>query len=162
MVREEEGMSTQHPDVVATFLAGRRFAVTGVSREPRHVGNAVYKKLRAAGYAVVPVNPNATAVEGVTCHPDLGAVPGPIDGVVVTTPPDASELIVRQAAERGVQHVWLHRSFGTGSVSDAAVRAAADLGISCIAGGCPLMYCEPVDLGHRCMRWWLQRKGRVP
>jgi hypothetical protein len=24
------------------------------------------------------------------------------------------------------------------------------------------MFCEPVDLGHRCMRWWLQRQGRVP
>jgi hypothetical protein len=24
------------------------------------------------------------------------------------------------------------------------------------------MFCEPVDFGHRCMRWWLQRQGRVP
>jgi hypothetical protein len=24
------------------------------------------------------------------------------------------------------------------------------------------MYCEPVDFGHRCMRWWLGRQGRVP
>lgn len=155
-------MTKQLPESVAGFLAGRRFAVAGVSREPKHVGNAVYKKLRAAGYEVVPLNPRATEVESATCYPDVTAVPGSVDGVVVTTHPDTAALIVRQAAERGVRHVWLHRSFGPGSVSDAAVRAAADLGISCIAGGCPLMYCEPVDLGHRCMRWWLQRKGRVP
>jgi hypothetical protein len=24
------------------------------------------------------------------------------------------------------------------------------------------MYCEPVDFGHHCMRWWLRWKGRVP
>jgi hypothetical protein len=24
------------------------------------------------------------------------------------------------------------------------------------------MYCEPVDFGHRCMRWWLARRGRIP
>jgi hypothetical protein len=24
------------------------------------------------------------------------------------------------------------------------------------------MYCAPVDFGHRCMRWWLRRQGRVP
>jgi hypothetical protein len=24
------------------------------------------------------------------------------------------------------------------------------------------MFCEPVDFGHKCMRWWLQRRGRVP
>jgi hypothetical protein len=29
-------------------------------------------------------------------------------------------------------------------------------------GGCPLMYCAPVDFGHRCMRWWLRRQGCVP
>ena len=155
-------MTRQLPDPVAGFLAGRRFAVAGVSREPKHVGNAVFKKLRTAGYDVVPLNPGAAEVEGVTCYPDVTAVPGAVDGVVVTTHPDTAELIVRQAAERGVRHVWLHRSFGRGSVSHAAVRAAADLGISCIAGGCPLMYCEPVDLGHRCMRWWLRRKGSVP
>ena len=155
-------MTRQLPTPIAGFLAGRRFAVAGVSREPGHVGNAVCKKLRTAGYDVVPLNPGATTVDGAACYPDVTAVPGAVDGVVVTTHPDAAESIVRQAAERGVRHVWLHRSFGRGSVSDAAVRAAAELGIACIAGGCPLMYCEPVDLGHRCMRWWLQRQGRVP
>jgi hypothetical protein len=25
-----------------------------------------------------------------------------------------------------------------------------------------LMFCEPIDVGHRCMRWWLQRQRRVP
>jgi hypothetical protein len=34
--------------------------------------------------------------------------------------------------------------------------------MECIVGGCPLMFCDPVDVGHRCMRWWLQRQGRVP
>jgi hypothetical protein len=29
-------------------------------------------------------------------------------------------------------------------------------------GGCPLMYCEPVDFGHRCMRAWLGWRGRLP
>jgi hypothetical protein len=24
------------------------------------------------------------------------------------------------------------------------------------------MFLDPVDLGHKCMRWWLQRQGRVP
>jgi hypothetical protein len=24
------------------------------------------------------------------------------------------------------------------------------------------MFCDPVDVGHKCMRWWLQRQGRVP
>ena len=30
------------------------------------------------------------------------------------------------------------------------------------AGGCPLMVYPPVDGAHRCMRWWLSRRGRIP
>jgi hypothetical protein len=58
--------------------------------------------------------------------------------------------------------VWFHRSFGKGSVSEEAIRARAAEGIECIVGGCPLMFCDRVDVGHRYMRWWLQRRGRVP
>lgn len=31
-----------------------------------------------------------------------------------------------------------------------------------IVGGCPLMFCDPIDFGHKCMRWWLQRQNLVP
>jgi hypothetical protein len=61
-----------------------------------------------------------------------------------------------------VRQVWFHRSFGTGSVSAEAVAVCRAHGIEPIVGGCPLMFCEPVDVGHRCMRWWLQWRGRVP
>jgi len=89
-------------------------------------------------------------------------VPAPLDGVVIATAPAAAIDVVRQCAERRIPRVWFHRSFGDGSVSDEAVGACRTKGIDCIVGGCPLMFCEPVDFGHRCMRWWLQRQGRVP
>jgi predicted CoA-binding protein len=150
------------PGQVAGFLAGRRFAVAGVSRKGDVAANAVFRKLAKAGFEVLPVNPNADDVEGVACYPDIAAVPGPLDGVVIATHPAASADVVRQCAAAGVKQVWFHRSFGAGSVSDDAVAECRRLGIEAIVGGCPLMFCEPVDFGHRCMRWWLQRKGRVP
>lgn len=157
----EEPMSTV-PGAVSEFLRGRRIAVAGVSRDSAQPANAVYRKLRSSGYEVFAVNPNATRVEGVACHPDVAAIPGPVDGVVVATHPEVSLQVVQQCGERGIRQVWLHRSFGEGSVSEAAVRECEARGIACIAGGCPLMFCDPVDFGHRCMRWWLQRQGRVP
>lgn len=153
---------TNRPDAIETFLGGRRFAVAGVSREPGQAANAVFRKLKQTGYDVVPVNPNASEVEGVTCYADIGAIPHPLDGVVIATAPAAADDVVRQCADHGVRQVWFHRSFGSGSVSEEAVRTCRARGIACIVGGCPLMFCEPVDLGHRCMRWWLQRQGRVP
>jgi hypothetical protein len=150
------------PESIAEFLRGRRIAVAGVSRESGQAANAVYRKLRDAAYEVFPVNPNASEVEGVRCYPDLGSIPGPIDGVVVATHPEVSLEVVHQCSQRGVPRVWFHRSFGQGSVSEVAIRECAARGVQCIVGGCPLMYCEPVDLGHRCMRWWLRRQGRLP
>jgi predicted CoA-binding protein len=152
---------SQVVELITDFLRGRRIAVAGVSRGPGSAANPVFRKLRSAGYEVFPVNPKASEVEGVTCYPDLGSVPGVLDGVVVATHPEASVEVVRQAIERNVHRIWFHRSFGQGSVSDAAVGECSSHGIDCIVGGCPLMYCEPVDIGHRCMRWWLFRRGRI-
>ena len=152
----------KRPESVEAFLSGRRFAVAGVSRDGKQAANAIYRKLRASGYDVVPVNPKAREVEGAACYPDLRSVPGAVNGVVIATHPEVALDVVRHARERGVSHVWFHRSFGEGSVSDEAVSQCRAAGINCIVGGCPLMYCEPVDLAHRCMRWWLGRSGRVP
>lgn len=153
---------TQVPEPVAEFLRGTRFAVAGVSRQPDQAANAVFRKLRDAGYEAFPVNPNASEVDGVTCYPDLASIPGPLDGVVVATHPKVAAELVRQCADKGARRVWFHRSFGEGSVSDEAVRECETRGLHCIVGGCPMMYCEPVDVGHRCMRWWLRRRKRIP
>lgn len=150
------------PEPVAVFLQGKRLAVAGVSRDRNQAANAVFRKLSGAGYEVFPINPKASEVEGVRCYPNVAAVPPPLDGVVIATSPQASLDVVRQCSESGVRRVWFHRSFGSGSVSDEAVRECDAKGIESIVGGCPLMFCEPVDLGHTCMRWWLQRQGRVP
>ena len=150
------------PSSVAEFLAGKRLAVAGVSRQPKQFANAIYRRLLDSGFEVLPVNPNAAEVEGVRCYPDLKSIPGAIDGVVIASHPRTALDIVRQCGEKGIRRVWFHRSFGVGSVSGEAVKACKERGIHCFVGGCPLMYCEPVDGGHRCIRAWLRLFGRVP
>lgn len=150
------------PASVQEFLGGRRLAVAGVSRDGRQAANAVFRKLVASGFDVVPVNPNAEEVEGVTCYPDLDSMPERVDGVVIATHPNEAAAVARECVDLGIRHVWFHRSFGEGSVSDDAVAVCEEAGANYIVGGCPLMFCDPVDFGHRCMRWWLQRSGRVP
>jgi len=147
---------------VAEFLSGRRIAVAGVSRSGREAANAVFRKLRDSGYEVVPINPRAPRVEAVDCYPDLLSVPGTVDALMVVTPPSVAAEVVRQAAQRGIRHVWFHRSFGQGSVSHDALQACAEAGIRPIVGGCPLMVLEPVDVGHRCIHWWLAGRHLVP
>lgn len=150
------------PESVQEFLAAKRIAVAGVSRDRNQPANLIFRRLRDTGHEVIPVNPKAVEVEGQRCYPSLGAVPGTIDAVMIATHPDASVDVVHQAGERGVPIVWFHRSFGTGSVSAAALLACDTRGIRAIVGGCPLMYCGNVDLPHRCFRWWLDFRGTAP
>lgn len=149
-------------EAVADFLAQKRIAVAGVSRSSGEAANLVYRTLRGRGYETFAINPNASEVEGDICFPNLAAVPGDADAVVVATTPDIAESVVRECADAGVSRVWLHRSFGGGSVSDAAVDFCRGHGITAIAGGCPLMFLEGADFGHRCMRLVLGLTGGLP
>jgi predicted CoA-binding protein len=150
------------PAKVAGFLANKSIAVAGVSRDTAQPANAIYRKLRDSGHRVFAVNPNATQLEGEQSYPDLRSLPEPVAAVVIATHPDVSAQVVRDCAELGIGQVWFHRSFGDGSVSEEAVRECKQRGIDPIVGGCPMMYCDPVDFGHRCMRWILKLQKRVP
>ena len=145
------------------FLANRRIAVTGVSRDPAgHGGNVVYQRLRERGYEVFAVNPNADTVEGDPSHLDLKSIPGGVDAVVIATRPSAAEATMRECVELGIDQVWMHRALGAGSVSDEAAAYGREHGITVIDGGCPLMF-EPCDDGaHRVMRRVLTWTGKVP
>ena len=150
-------------EAASEFLAKRRVAVTGVSRKPAtHASNAVYQRFRQRGYEVFAVNPNADEVEGDRCYHDLKSIPGGVDAVVIGTRPEVAEATMRECADLGIKRVWMHRSFGTGSVSKAAVAWGRDRGIVVIDGGCPLMFEPTADPGHKVMRLLLTLTGKVP
>lgn len=147
-------------DLAKDFLAQKRIAVVGVSRGGQDAANAIYKTLRSKGYQVFAVNPNADAVEGDPCYPNLQAIPGGVDGVVISTKPELVEGIVRDAKQAGAPRVWMHdNTFMPGSHSDAAAQYCRENGITVIAAGCPLMF---FDFGHKCMKWMMGVMGRLP
>ena len=150
-------------DAAAEFLACKRIAVTGVSRTPEaHGANVVYRRLRERGYEVFAINPNAEEVEGDPCYLDLKSVPGGVDAVVIATRPSFAEDTVRECVDLGITRVWMHRSFGAGSVSASAAQYGREHGVSVIDGGCPLMFSPCTDAGHKVMRAVFTMTGKVP
>jgi hypothetical protein len=148
-------------EAASSFLANKRVAVTGVSRTPKtHGSNNVYRRLRERGYEVFAVNPNAREVEGDHSYPDLKSIPGGVQAVVIGTRPEIAENTMHECAELGIEHVWMHRGPGSGSVSDAATEYGRRHGITVIDGGCPLMFAPTSDFGHRLMR--IVYAGKVP
>jgi len=140
-------------EAAAEFLGHKRVAVTGVSRKPKnHGSNTVYKRLRDRGYEVFAVNPNADKVEGDPAYHDLRSITGGVEAVVIGTRPEFAEQTMRECAELGIKHVWMHRGTGAGSVSAEATQLGRQHGITVIDGGCPLMFGPTADTGHKVMR----------
>jgi predicted CoA-binding protein len=151
---------------VHDFLAQKRIAVAGVSRNNSHhpVGNLIYHRLKTTGHEVFPVNPHMQTFEGDRCYPDLQSIPGGVDGVVIITRPETTERLVRDCTDAGVRRVWMHQSIGKGSssISPKAVEYCNQHDISVIAGACPMMYGDDVDFGHTCLRWFLTLTRGLP
>ncbi|MFI5282091.1 MAG: CoA-binding protein [Candidatus Dormibacterales bacterium] len=150
-------------EAASEFLAQKRIAVTGVSRNAAgHGGNVVYQRLRERGYEVFAVNPNADKVEGDACHPNLTSIPGGVGAVVICTRPETAVATIRECADLGIMHVWMHGSIGGSSVSADATAFAREHGITVIPGGCPLMFEPAADGAHKMMRFVLSLTGAVP
>jgi uncharacterized protein len=150
-------------EAASKFLAQKRVAVTGVSRTPgSHGSNAVYKRLRERGYDVFAVNPNADEVEGDRAYRDLHSIPGGVGAVVIGTRPEIADETVRECAELGIEHVWMHRGPGAGSVSKTAADYGRARGLTVIDGGCPCMFGPTADPGHKVMRALFTLTGNVP
>ena len=145
------------------FLAHKRIAVTGVSRHPAsHGANIVYRRLRDRGYEVFAVNPNASEVEGDKAYGNLTSIPGGVEAVVIGTSPEHADETMHECADLGIEQVWMHRSFGGGSVSDTATLYGRDHGITVIDGGCPCMFGLTADSGHKVMKVFATLAGNIP
>jgi len=140
-------------EAAAAFLANKRVAVTGVSRTPQtHGSNNVYRRLRDRGYEVFAVNPNTDEVEGDRSYQDLKSIPDGVQAVVIGTRPEIAEDTMRECAELGIKHVWMHWGAGGSSVSGGATDYGRRHGITVIDGGCPLMFGPTADFGHKVLR----------
>lgn len=146
--------------VIDRFLAGRRLAVVGVSRDPRDFSRALFAEMIAKGYDLVPVHPAGGEVDGREVYARIQDVPGALDGAIVMTPAAASAQVVRDCHEAGVPRVWLHRGAGAGAVSREAVAYCHAHGIEVVPGECPLMFVGgSVHDVHRSLR---EATGHLP
>lgn len=143
---------------VEEFLAQPALAVVGVSRTGSKFGNAAFRDLKAKGYRVFPIHPNAATLEGEPCYRSLKELPEPVGGVLIVVPPAAAEQVVRDAAEAGIKRVWLQQ----GAESLEAIRFCQDHDLTVVSGECILMFAEPAGWFHRAHRWAWGAVGRLP
>jgi predicted CoA-binding protein len=140
------------------FLRSKTLAVVGVSGKRRGFGYTVYYDLKGKGYVVYPVNPNANAIDGNPCYPDVRLLPEKVDGIVLVIPPGQTEQVVAEAAAAGIKRVWMQQ----GAESDGAIRFCEERGISVVHGECIMMFATPAAFPHRVHRWVRGVVGKLP
>ena len=140
------------------ILAQKTLAVAGLSRDEKSMSAAAFKELKAKGYTLYPVNPNADSIRGETCYPSLAALPAKVGGVLVFTSPAHTEQVVRDAVAAGIRRIWIQQ----GAQSEAAVRFCADNKLPAVTKECIMMYVEPVTSIHAFHRFVKKLFGGLP
>jgi len=144
--------------VIEEFLQQKTIAVVGASRDTNKFGSAVYRDLKAKGYKVYAVNPNADVVDGDRCYAGLGALPVVTDAVIMVIPPEQTPSIIEEAARLGIKYVWLQQ----GANSAAGEAKARELGLKLVSGECIFMFAEPMESFHKGHRFFTKLFGRYP
>ena len=144
---------------VQEFLAARRIAMVGFSRNPKDFSRMLDAQLRERGYEVVPVHPEAAELDGRRVFPRVSAIEPPVDAAIVVVPPSLAETVARDCLDAGVRRIWFHRGGGKGSASPQALDLCRARGVTPIQDLCPMMVLPGASWPHR-LHGWFRGHGR--
>ncbi|HKL07246.1 MAG TPA: CoA-binding protein [Bacteroidales bacterium] len=130
---------------IEQFLDPKKIAVAGVSANTRKFGYAVFSELRQKGFEICPINPARSAIEDVKCYQSVLDIPDEYKKLFIVTPKSETDIILQQAAQKGIKHVWIQQMSGT----ENSRNIAAEKGIQLIDKSCILMYAQPVKSIHK-------------
>ena len=136
-------------ETIDDFLAQKRIAMVGISREPRGFSVTLFEELCRRGYEVIPVNPHAQEVLGRRCFARVQDIQPPVEGALLMTSPEVTDTVVNDCAEAGIPRVWMYRAGGNGAVSNGAVAFCRERGIAVVPGQCPFMFLPNAAAFHR-------------
>jgi len=149
-------------DDIHEFLAQRRIALVGLSRDPKDFSRLLFREMSQRGYDMVPVNPAAGELEGRRCFSRVQDVDPPPQGALIMTAPRETERVVRDCAQAGVQLIWMHRGGGQGAVSKEAADFCRRTGMLLVEGYCPFMFLPATSFLHRAHGFILRLVGAYP
>ncbi len=140
------------------FLAQKKIAIAGASRNPKKFVGIVFTELMKKGFELYPVNPNAEEIKGVPCVHSVSELPVNVENLFVATPKPETFSVVQQAIDKGIKRIWIQQSADT----PEAVELAKKNHVSVIYGKCIFMFAEPVSGVHGFHRWLTKLFGGYP
>lgn len=122
-------------------------AVIGASSNPAKIGGLPVAYLKSLGYQgkIIPINPNASEIQGLQAYPDLKSAPEGIDLAIVAVPASLVEAAVADAAAAGVKGLIM---FSSGFAETGEAGAAAQSRIAATAKQSGMRILGPNCLGY--------------
>lgn len=124
---------------IRQFLASKKLAIAGASREPKKFGSEVLRHLLNHGYEMEVVHPVAENIEGIDCVKSIDMLPEGIEGICIITPKDQTDKLLAEALKKGIKQVWIQQFSENESTFDIIRESDANV----VTGRCIFMYTEP-------------------
>ncbi len=142
---------------VARFLSLEKYAIAGVSRDPKKFGHVMFRDLRKKGMDVVPINPNTGSIDGVKCYGSVKELPSDIRGVIFMTPKEETAAVAREAIDHGIKDLWIQQ----GAETKSLVEEFSKEDVNFIHNQCILMFWKPNGV-HSVHRFLKKIFGELP
>jgi len=143
---------------IENFLEPKKLAVADVSRDPKKFGHQVFEEFRKKGYEVYPVNPKTSEIAGVECYSSVSELPAGIDRLLILTPKQQTDAVLREAAKKGITRIWIQQF----SETKDTLKISEENHLNLISKKCIFMFIDPVTSIHKFHRTILKLFGRLP
>ena len=130
---------------IEKFFEPKKLAIAGASRNPKKFGHGIFKELLTKGYEVIPVNPNATEIDGVKCYHNVSEIPGDLKSLLIVTPKEETDGVLREAINKGIANIWVQQM----SETEDTIKIAEEYQVDIIHKKCIYMFAEPVAGFHK-------------
>ena len=144
MVAQTVSMNT-----VNDFLAQKRIAIVGVSRQQPSLSISLFEEFTRRGYDMVPVNPNMPEFHGRRCFARLQDILPPVDAALLMTSPSVTEAVVKDCADAGIRRVWIYGDTIKKQPSPRVLQFCEEHGMQVVPGQCPYMFLPGAGGVHR-------------
>ena len=134
---------------IQEFLGEWRFAIIGVSKDPKHFTRSLFKEFLKHEYDVIPVNPNTTNIDGRPCFQHIGEVQPLVSQAMITTPKSVTLNTIQEAESAGLQRVWIYGISGQKDVAEEVLEFGRNSEMDIIPGFCPFMFLPNAAFFHK-------------
>jgi len=149
---------TTKKQIIDDILSQKDLAIVGCSRDSRKFGSNVLKELKKRGFNLYPIHRQAKELECLPCYSAIEYLPDNVRTLILITPPEQTEILVREASEKGIQRIWMQQ----GAESQNAIHYCQENNILYVSGECIMMFAEPVGAIHWVHRAIWKLIGKYP